>query len=361
MTLRFCLSFALLSAAWAQTPNSAAARAAAAAKAAVENAKPAAPGSTETPATAPVASQTIPLADVSNVMSMPPTQVVATVDGVKVTAGNLQMILNSLPQQAQQQALANRRQLLQQYGVMVRLSGEAEKAKRAEQSPWKEQLSMIRMQMLAQAEMSQKINAMDVPLEDQKKRYETEKDRFYQAKIKAIYIPFTAAPVSQPDSSGKKLLTEQEAKAKAEDLLKQTRAGADFGKLAKEHSADPTSAAKGGEFGVIHKTDQVSEDVKSAVFAAKAGEAVGPVRQPSGFWIFRVEEIGQQPFDDVQRTIEGELRDVRFREWMNKTLESIDIKEESIEMSVEEVKPGTPVPSAPAPAPAPSAPAPARK
>ncbi len=358
MTLRTCLSLVLLSAAWAQTPNPAAMeRAKEAAKAAAESSKPpAAPeGAAAQPTTNPVQTQTIPLAAVSDILTMPRTQAVATVDGKKVTAGDLQMILNSLPPQQQQQALKDRRMLLQQYGLMLRLSEEGEKEKLAEESPWKEQLRLIRMQMLAQAQMGKRINTMTIPIEEQKARYDADKNRFFQAKISAIYIPFTSAPVSQADSSGKKLLSEAEAKTKAEDLLKQVRAGADFGKLAKENSADPTSAAKNGEFGVIHKTDQVAEDVKSAVFAAKAGESVGPVRQPSGFWIFRVNEIGMQPFDEVQRTIDEELRDVKFREWMNKTMESIDIKEESFEMTMEEV------PAQSAPAPPPSAAAPAKK
>ena len=43
---------------------------------------------------------------------------------------------------------------------------------------------------------------------------------------------------------------EPKLKAKAEDLLKQVRAGGDFAKLAKENSEDPGSKDKGGEYWV---------------------------------------------------------------------------------------------------------------
>src|SRR5258708_17182139 len=46
---------------------------------------------------------------------------------------------------------------------------------------------------------------------------------------------------------------DQAAKAKADDIVRQLRAGADFGKLAKENSGDPSSAGKGGDMGWVDK------------------------------------------------------------------------------------------------------------
>jgi peptidyl-prolyl cis-trans isomerase C len=324
-------------------------KAAEAAKAAVEGQK--APGTAPVQVTVPIegGTQELPLGALSNILTMPPGTLVATIDGVKVTAADLQTILRALPPQAQQAALKNRRQFLEQYGVMMRLSAEAEKAKLDQQTPWKEQLSNMRMQMLAQAEINQRLNEIQVPVEEQRKQYDAHKDRYEQAKVKAIYIPFSTAPVSKPDAEGKPVLTEEQAKAKAEDLVKQLRAGADFVKLVKENSGDPTSAKKDGDFGAIKRTDPIPQAVKTAIFAAKPGEVTDPVRQASGFYIFRIEEIGPQPFEQVQGRIADELRNAQFSEWLSALQRSVDIKEASITMSMEVRKPSHP-PASPAPA-----------
>jgi peptidyl-prolyl cis-trans isomerase C len=356
--MRISFLFALLFAAavWAQAPAAKPdpmAAAAAAAKAAVEGSKPPAANAGQAAAPVQVGSQTIPLASVQSILVMPPGQVVATIDGSKVTAGDLQTVLRAYPPQAQQAALKDRRQFLEQYGVMRRLYAEAQKARLDQQSPWKEQLDYIRMQMLTQARISEKFNEMQVPSEEVKKSYEANQDRFMQARVKAIYIPFSSAPVSQADGKGKKILTEEEAKAKAQDLLKQIRGGADFVKLVKENSGDPTSVAKDGDFGTFKKSDQISGAVKSAIFAAKAGEVTEPVRQPNGFYLFRVEELGPQPFAEAQVTITNELKDVQFRAWLNSVQKSVDIKEEGIEMTLEATQPSSPAKPAPAQTPKP--------
>jgi parvulin-like peptidyl-prolyl isomerase len=147
--------------------------------------------------------------------------------------------------------------------------------------------------------------------------------------VKVIYLQFSTAPVSQADSKGKPLMTEAEAKAKAEDLVKQLRAGADFVKLVKEYSADARSAEKDGDFGFLHKADRIPDEIKNAVFAAKPGELAGPIRQANGFYIFRVEESGTQPLEELSGTIQNELKDSKFREWLTGLQKSLDIKMEN--------------------------------
>ena len=338
------LSLLLAASAWAQAPAPTAEQTAAmeaAAKAALEQGKPQS-GTVQVTVPAEGGKQSIPVAAMVSILAMPPDKVVATVDGNKVTAGDLQAILRTMPPQVQQQALSNRRQFLEQYGVMKRLSGEAEKAKLDQQTPWKESLANMRMQVLLQAEINQKIAEIQVPEEEQKKFYEANADRFVQAKVKAIYIPFSGAPVSKADEKGKKVLTEEEAKTKAESLLKQIRGGADFVKLAKENSGDPVSAGKDGDFGTIKKSDRIPDAVKTAVFAAKAGDVTGPVRQANGYYLFRIEESGAQPFEQVRDNVANEIKNSRFQEWLNSVQKSVDIKEEAIEMTMEVQQPSSP-------------------
>ncbi len=295
-----------------------------AAKSAAEQAKPAtpAPAAPSQPATPPPASQ--------NPFSMDPNAVVATVDGHQVTAGELQAIIGSLPAQMQQQAIQNRRSLLEQYGVMRRLSIEAEKKKLDQQSPYREALQSTRMQILARAQMNEQfINGVTVTDDELKAHYEKNKDRYLQARVKAIYVPFQAAqPAGQPpaDPKAPKPATEAEAKAQAEDLVKQLRAGADFVKLVKEHSKDPNSAAKDGDFGLISRNSPVPEHIKTALFAAKVGDITEPLRQPNGFYIFRIEERRTPPLEEVQNGIRDEVKNVKFGEWISALQKSVEIK-----------------------------------
>jgi peptidyl-prolyl cis-trans isomerase C len=321
----------------------------AAAESAVMEGKPAAKPATQ-PAKSPRTYQVeIPAAAILPISKLPAETVIATVDGEKVTAGELQAVLRGMPEQIQKQAESNRRVFVEQYAVLRRLAEDAKKAKLDQASPWKEAIEYGTMQVLYQASMQKKSMETVVPLDDINKYYESHKQDYHQVKVKAIYLPFNAAPVSQADSKGKPLLTEEEAKKKAEDLVKQARGGADFVKLVKENSGDPNSAAKDGDFGYIHQNDPIPADIKKAIFAAKLGEVTEPIRQPNGFWIFRIEETGIQPLSDVKSHIIEELKGQIIGKWLQDLKQSADIKmEQEVPKGVQVV----PAPSASAAPPA---------
>jgi len=99
------------------------------------------------------------------------------------------------------------------------------------------------------------------------------------------------------------------SRAKAEDVLRQLNAGADFAALAQKDSADTGSAAKGGDLGWFGRGRMVAE-FDQAVFSATPGETVGPVKTTFGYHIIRVEaarEAGKVPFDDVGGAIIEQL------------------------------------------------------
>jgi peptidyl-prolyl cis-trans isomerase C len=293
---------------------------------------------------------TIPVMDAIPITKLPPSTVLATVDGQKVTAGDLQTILLSLPAQAQQRAQSNRHELFVEYGLMQRLIKDAKKANLDQKSPWKEEISYSEMQILSQAAIAQKSEEMAVPPAEIQKFYDENKERYAQVKVKGIYLPFNSSPTSQADSHGKPLPTEEEAKAKAEDLVKQARAGADFVKLVKAESGDPTSVAKDGDFPPLRKSSaQIPEDIKKAVFSAKAGDVTEPLRQQRGFYIFRIEEVGYEPLTEVQKAIGDQLKSEHVNQWLSEMQKSVEVKVEG------EATAPAPVPAAAAPAPSSSA------
>lgn len=258
-----------------------------------------------------------------------PDTVVAVVDGRKVTAADLEVVFRAVSPATRQQALRSSTQFLQQYGLLRRLAEMAEKNRLHERSPLKEQLEYNRMLAMAQAQLSEAQSRITVSSEEARKYYEAHKDDYRQARVKVLYIPFSSQPAPERNGQGATSLTESEAKAKAEELLKQIRGGADFVELVKRHSGDPVSREKGGDFGVIRKSDNLPEEVKAAVFGLKPGEVSAPVRQPNGYYLFRLEELREQPFEEVEQQIVEQLRQQKFSEWVQATQKSIEIKVEN--------------------------------
>ena len=264
------------------------------------------PGTPAPPAAAPQAPAAAP--------SIAPDTVVLEANGRKYTAAEIDKIIAALPPQIQQNARMQP-QVLGQLFVYQRLSEDAEKDGLDKQEPWKSALEFQRMQTLANAQLTNHSNTIQVTTEDQQKYYKDNADKYRQAKVRVIYIAFNPAP-DKATAEGKKMLTEAEAKAKIDDLRKQVLSGTDFGKLARENSDDKTSAAKDGDFGIIKRNSQYPDAVKNAVFALKASQVSEPVRQPNGFYLIRVDEFSAEPFDAVQMQIFQDVKQQRFNEWV---------------------------------------------
>ncbi|HLK20602.1 MAG TPA: peptidylprolyl isomerase [Bryobacteraceae bacterium] len=249
-----------------------------------------------------------------------PQTVVAEVEGKKLTAAEVDQIFAELPGQYQQSARMNPSRALTQLLMFHYLAGEAEKANLDKRPDLKTALDFQRMNILYQAEMNEYKDKIPVTREDQEKLYHDNPDRFKQVKVKVIHLSFSATP-DKPGPDGKKMMSEAEAKAKADELRAKITAGEDFGKLARENSDDKSSAAKDGDFGTISHNSPYPEPVKKAVFALKEGEVSEPVKQANGFYLIRADSVVLQPFGDVRPQIIEELKQSRFMEWM-KSLET---------------------------------------
>jgi len=244
-----------------------------------------------------------------------PDSVVAEVGGKKITAGEVDQLFQGLPPQYQQSARMNPARILMQILMFRYLADEAEKANLDKRPELKATLDFQRMAILYQAEINDYKDKIPVSREDQDKVYQENPDRFKQVKVKVIHISFSATP-DKPGPEGKKMFSEAEAKAKADELRKQILAGEDFGKLARENSDDKSSSAKDGDFGTISHNSPYPEPVKKAVFALKEGEVSEPVKQANGFYLIRADSIVVQPFGEVRPQIIEELKQTRFTDWM---------------------------------------------
>jgi peptidyl-prolyl cis-trans isomerase D len=114
-----------------------------------------------------------------------------------------------------------------------------------------------------------------------------------------------------PDADGKvDPKAVEAAKAKAEDVQKQLKAGADFAELAKKYSDDPGSAQEGGLLPPITRGRTVPE-FEQAAFNTPKGQTTGIIRTSYGFHIIRVEDkqnARMKPLDEVKAQIEPAIR-----------------------------------------------------
>lgn len=104
--------------------------------------------------------------------------------------------------------------------------------------------------------------------------------------------------------------TDAESKAKAEKILADLKAGGDFAKLAKEHSADKSNADKGGDLGFFTRGKMVPEFETAAFALAKSGDLSGVVETKFGFHIIELQEkkpAGVRPFEEVKADLIKEI------------------------------------------------------
>jgi peptidyl-prolyl cis-trans isomerase D len=131
-------------------------------------------------------------------------------------------------------------------------------------------------------------NPPKVTAEDLQNYYNAHQDQFRVPESVTVRHILIRTPA--PGADGKvdpKAVAE--ARAKAEDVLKQLKAGADFATLAKKYSQDPASAPNGGMLGPITRGRTVPEFEKAA-FSTPKGQTSGIIQTDYGFHILHVDD-----------------------------------------------------------------------
>src|SRR6476646_2876814 len=106
-----------------------------------------------------------------------------------------------------------------------------------------------------------------------------------------------------------------EARAKAQDVLKQAKATSDWTELAKKYSGDPGSKDKGGELGWLNRGQTVAEFDKVA-FAQNKGQISDPVQSSFGFHIIQTEDKEDahlKPLAEVKPAIEEAIKQEKIK------------------------------------------------
>ncbi len=147
------------------------------------------------------------------------------------------------------------------------------------------------------------LDQVQIDPQEVKEDYEISQDSFLEPeKVRLRHILFT-----KPPSGDEK---EEAAKRKtAEEVLAKAKSGEDFAALAKKYSQGP-AAEQGGEVGWLTR-DQLSPELKAAVFSLEPGQVSDLIVSQIGFHILKVEEkkaARVPPFEEVKGKIEEKIR-----------------------------------------------------
>jgi peptidyl-prolyl cis-trans isomerase C len=172
--------------------------------------------------------------------------------------------------------------------------------------------SSMQVGKLVEAEIKPKISVQETDVDA---FYKENLERFKQGEtVHASHIMIGLPP--NADAA-----TKQQARAKAQQVLKEVRGGGDFAKLAAEKSNDPGSAPKGGDLGFFPK-GQMEPAFEAAAFALKPGAVSSIVETSFGFHIIKVHErrpARTAPFEEVSGQIKefltGKQRDAKLAEF----------------------------------------------
>jgi peptidyl-prolyl cis-trans isomerase D len=133
--------------------------------------------------------------------------------------------------------------------------------------------------------------------------------------VRASHILIAVAPDATPAQKAA-------AKAKADDLLKQIKAGSDFAKLAKQFSDDPGTKNSGGDLGYFGQTEMV-KPFADAAFGMKAGEMT-VVQSRFGYHVIQVEDHKLAHVDTLEQARPQIVEALRHRAGAELAHQAID-------------------------------------
>ncbi len=144
-----------------------------------------------------------------------------------------------------------------------------------------------------------------------KKRVSSAEVKKYYEQHKSLY--------GQPERRNL-LVVLTKTEAEANSAKKEIESGKSFASVAKAHSIDPISKAKGGSLPEVTKA-QEQKALGEAVFSAKVNTLSGPVKTPFGYYVFEVKKVlpaTTQPLSKVRSSIEQQVGSANDQQFLQK-------------------------------------------
>jgi len=185
------------------------------------------------------------------------------------------------------------------------------------------------------------------------------KDKVSDAQVTAYYNK-NKARFAQPERRDLRIVLTKD-KAKAEKAKKALQSGQSFKSVAKKYSIDQASKAQGGKLPAVAKGQQ-EKALDTAIFDAKKGKLIGPVKTQFGYYVFDVTKITpatQQTLDQAKTTIKQTLASQNQQKALDSFVKSFrkrwkaktDCREGYRTQDCKNAPKATPTPTATAPAP----------
>ncbi|HXK03668.1 MAG TPA: peptidylprolyl isomerase [Verrucomicrobiae bacterium] len=242
----------------------------------------------------------------SSMTTLPPEKVVVQVNDIKITAGQLDQILEAYPENTRVYVRGPGRQQFIDNLVRTLVLSEEGKRRKIDESPaYKTQAQYSTEAILANhtnEDIKKNLKVDDAAL---MKYYEDHKAEFQKVRARHILIRMTGSPVAV--KPGQKDLSDAEALAKAQELRAKIQGGGDFAAIAKAESDDTGSGANGGELGFFGH-GQMVPSFEQAAFKLKPGELSEPVKSPFGYHLIQVEEFQTKTFEELKPELEPKVR-----------------------------------------------------
>jgi parvulin-like peptidyl-prolyl isomerase len=222
-----------------------------------------------------------------------------------LTKAEFEELVRSRPVfEGQVQNPAQKRSLGLHFARAFALEGEARRRKIDQNPRVKLQIRSVVQQILA-AELLAQLRA-DYRKDEQalRRRYDASRDMYSEPKVRHILIRTKgSAAAARP---GVRELSDDEARQKAAQLLSQLKAGADFARLAHDHSDDIATRQNGGQIGIIHR-GSMDARFENAAYTIAVGQVSEPVRTQFGYHLIRVDSREAQPFESVRDVVANDL------------------------------------------------------
>ena len=241
------------------------------------------------------------------------TDTVATVNGQTITSETFDVFVQAVTGKPAAEATAEQKTAgARPADQHDDLAARRPKRKACRTTPTsKARISLMTTQILAQAATEKYIKSHPVS--------ETEVKAEYDAQVAKMPIEYKAQHILV------------DTKEKAEAIIKQLDAGADFAKLAAKDSKDP-SGKNGGDLGWFNPQSMV-KPFADAVEALKKGETTQqPVQTQYGWHVIRLEDTRKPTipaFDDVKAQVETMTQRKKLQDYLDQLRKTAKIQKTS--------------------------------
>jgi len=251
-------------------------------------------------------------------LSLPAADVLATVNGHKITKEDVQSVLNAMGARTNYDALPDdvKKKVLDQVIEQQLLQEKALESGIEKDKEYKEALEKLKKKLALDIWVKKQLDAIEVSDAEAKKAYEEHKNAFQRPEtVHARHI------LVKTEAEAKQIIEELEKTPKSKLKTK-------FEELAKAKSTGP-SAPRGGDLGTFGR-GQMVKPFSDAAFALKAGEFTRtPVKTQFGYHVIYVEEkhpAQTVPFDEVKERIKQNLKMEKFKENIKKVAQELRTK-----------------------------------